>query len=131
MATKTTAAKALEKFGDLRDKAIKKGLASAVPTIVTDDDYVLGEDLGFTPEIRIPAPSLEKLIVFQETVNSQNSLAIAQAILGVAETTAIVRNLDERFGVNDAEQFFVGIVLDAVEHFFGDGAGDVNGGFSN
>lgn len=131
MTTKTSAADALEKFGILRDKAIAKGLASDTPTIVSDDDYVLGEDLGFDPEIRIEAPSLESLIVFQETLNSENSLAISQALLGIENTTAIVRSLDERFGVNDAEHFFVGIVLDVVEHFFGDGAGDVAGGFSN
>ena len=130
MATKNTAEKAIENFAKLREKALKKNLISNTPTIVSDEDYVIGDNFDIEPEIHIKAPSLESLIVFQENVNTGNALAISQALLGVRETRDLVRALDKKFGVNDAEANFVSIVLDVIEHFFGEGAGDVDGGFT-
>lgn len=130
MPAKTTAAAAAKKFDALRKKAVERGIAASKPTIVTDEPYVLGADYGFETELRVEKPSLESLIVFQEAVNSGNALRISQTLLGVENTTLAVRTLDSKFETNDAEEIFVAIILDVIEHFFGADAGEVAGGFS-
>lgn len=127
---KPTAAQKAAKYATLRQKAIDRGATNGKPTVVTNEPYVLGAEYGFEPEISIPVPNLETLIVFQNAAEGNNVWEITRSIMGPSNAVRIIRALDENFEVDEAEQVMSGILLDMLDHFFGPGAGEVRGGFT-
>lgn len=129
--TKNDAATQAAKYAKLRQKAIDKGAVNGTPTVITDKPYILGEEYGFTPELHIPVPNLESLIVFQTAAaDGMNVWEITRALLGPNNAVRLIRVIDENFDVAAAEATLSGVLLDVMEHFFGPGAGEVRGGFT-
>lgn len=125
----TTAAAKAAKFENLRRKAIESGLATE--SKVNDDPYILGEDFGFDPEIKIDAPSLESMLVLQKAITAGDVLDQATTLFGAVATTRIVRRLDQDFDAPTASQILTGIILDVTEHFWGRDAAEVEEGFTS
>ena len=127
--TNNTAAKKAAKFAQLRQKAINSGLATE--SKVSDEPYILGEDFGFDPEVRIEAPNLEKLLILQRAINGGDVLEQSTTLFGGPNTERIVRALDQQFDTAAASQILTGIILDVIEHFWGQGAAELGADFTD
>lgn len=127
---KNSAATKAAKFAKLRQRAIDSGVARGKSLVASTEDYVLGEDYGFSPEIRIKCPSLESALALQQNFQNGDVWGVAQSLIGPAEAVRVVRALDEGGDTNAAEEAFLGLILEVMEHFYGPGSFNVAGGFT-
>lgn len=128
--TKNTAAQKAAKFARLRQRAIDSGLVRG-QDVKSAEDYVLGAELGFDPEIRVSAPSLEDMLVIQQAAQGGGAWDLALALFGYDDARRIVSVLDENLDGNAASQTLVGIVIDVTEHFYGPDALTTPEGFTS
>lgn len=118
------------KFAQLRQRALDSGVGNAPRMKVNKDSYVLGKEYGFDPEINVPSPSLEDVLLIERAMQSGDVWNVASAILGDSNAVRVLRALDKEFDPDEAAQVLAGILLDAIEHFYGPGAFDTVSGFT-
>ena len=128
-AKKNNATAVASKFDALRKKAIDSGLASEIK--VNDEPYVIGEDYGFTEPLTVPVPSLETTLIMQKAFTSGDALDQSLTLFGDEVTTKLVKALDDQFNLEDSSVLLTGFLIEAIEHFWGAGAGEVAGGFTD
>lgn len=130
MATKKTAGieSHAKKFEALRQKAIDSGLASEIH--VSNDPFTL-EEYGFGPEVKADVPTLESTLILQQAVTDGAVLDQSVALFGRENVAKIVHELDKVYDSAAASQILTGFIIEAVEHFWGQGASEVAGGFTS
>lgn len=95
-------------------------------TVVTDEPWVLGEELGFNPPVVVEKPSFLDRVQFQRVFSSQDVVEILRFIFK-EDTARVLVALDGEG--DDAELIALGLVADFFEHFYGVGFDEVVGGF--
>ncbi|WP_228002138.1 hypothetical protein [Nocardia australiensis] len=110
-----------QRFSQLRARA--QHASKDTPTI---EDFVLGPDDGFDPEIRVSLPlSLKAQESYYYAARAGDTFAQVRAVLGDAQYTRIVEIFDAE---KDSADLFVGFARMLTDHLSGKGAGDVEGG---
>jgi hypothetical protein len=114
-------------FDRFRDRARRnRSSTRAAEKAAAIPDYVLGEEDGFDPEIRVSFPlSLEQQEGYYYAVRQRDTFAQARVLLGDNNYDRVVRTFDQ---FDDATQLFLGFVSDLNDHVNGKGAADVPGG---
>lgn len=130
-AKKNSAATKAAKFAQLRQRAIDAGINNSPRVKFTKEPYVLGEEYGFDPEITVPAPKLEDIMLIERAMQQGDLWNVASAVLGEMNAVRILRTIDKEFDPAEASQVLSGLLIDAVEHFYGPGAFETVSGFTS
>lgn len=89
-------------------------------------DFVLGPDMGFTPEIRVKFPlSLKQQEAYYYASRNGDTFAQVRAVLGDAQYARVMAAFEAE---RDSADLFLGFSQLLFDHVSGKGAGDVEGG---
>lgn len=88
-------------------------------------DFVLGAEEGFDPPIVIKTPDLIHRRALFYAQRNNDPFAMVEAAFGVAQYNRIINALNDD---DAADELLAELGKDVVQHFFGEGAGEVPGG---
>lgn len=110
-------------FEQLRQRAATVSKTNAAPEI---NDFVLGPQDGFDPEVRVHFPlSLRKQEAYYYASRNGDIFAQVRAVLGDSQYDRIVAAFEP---MDDSAELFLGFSQLLFDHVSGKGSGDVEGG---
>lgn len=123
---KPTAASKAKAFEAFRNKAIARNekLGRQRPQMATNEPFILGEELGFTPAIEINVPTLEAILVMENAIREGDSWTTLRALFGGENAVRVMSTVSDNYNAFEAAEIIEGIVFSVSEHFFGEGAGE-------
>lgn len=93
---------------------------------VTDDPFVLGEEHGFNPPIEVEKPVYTDRLAIEEMSRNGDAVGILR-LLFKSDFRRFLVALNEQG--DDAEEIAIGVFLEIMSHFYGDGIADEMGTF--
>lgn len=109
-------------FENFRERAIRlNGNASEVK--ISDEPFKLGKEDGFTFEMELPKPGFKTRMAIEAALESGSAIRVLQLAFG-RYLDPMLNDLDayERETGNSAADVLTGLVLNYLEHFYGEGA---------
>ncbi len=123
VAPKTVEARVFQ-FEEFRDRASTVPRATRKPAAEIKP-YVLGRDQGFDPPITVQFPKDLTGRVRVDQLSRQNDIfGLLQVLMG-GQFMRVVQTFDQ---FDDGEELLIGLAYRILDHFYGQGAGDVPGG---
>lgn len=116
---KTDTQEAISKFEEYRERALKVAKSADLKAgsgTVTNEPFVLGEEYGFKPEIKVEKPSFLGRVSVQRALESGDVIEMIRVIFGDNAVRVLVALDGEG---DDAELVALGLVAAFFEHFYG------------
>lgn len=111
-------------FEQFRDRAatVPRGTRRAAQKM---EPYVLGPDQGFDPPITVQFPTtLTGRVQVDQLSRRDDIYGLLQVLMG-GQFMRVVATFDQ---FDDGEELLLGLAYKILDHFYGQGAGDVPGG---
>lgn len=110
------------RFLKFRNRAVEMRISDGKNHLVSNDDYVLGEEYGFTPPIVLSRPSFKERTAFGAAMERGDALSSMRIVFGAD----LNRFLDVLSDYEDetnipGDDIAIGIMIDYFEHFYGKG----------
>lgn len=120
-----TAPATVVQFEKFRARALKVSGTGERNKIVTNDPFVLTEEQGFDPPLKLEKPSFAVRMGLQDALGKNDYMRALQLMFG-GQINRVLLVLDryERHTGNDSDNVLVGMLMEYMEHFYGEGAMD-------